>query len=687
VAVAQRTVKKAWPDQVVERKILRLPDPITFVVHPDFLNRGNIYPRQATLLKIIFLRDDLFTPYDLEVIEEWEESYRNTGYNGICPNVLFRIKWLKAQGYKWFREVLLVLGRRAGKGYVAALAMSYILWNYMCAYDPQYKYGIDRDKKLALMVFAGKREQAKAQVWRDVVNVITGSTCFAPFVNKVLAESLTVYAPNDFARMDAMRNRGVFNEGLDMATFEIVPKESTLMAGRGPASFAMAFDEMAHVVNSGSNRSAEDLYTAATPSLDQFGKDGFIIEPSSPWQMMGQFYENYLHAVEVDEETGEPVYNSMLMLQLTSWDIYVDWEDAHDIPLFPVNFKEMEEDPVTRFPMPGDFWPMQEGDDVPRFQRMRGAIQTYDDQMKLLKRANPETFAVERESHFAAAIDAYLNSNKVLEIFQPWKDRPAHYGPPTLQPDPGGILAISYKGHGDPSKVNDKFGIAVAHAEYDAEGKAHCVFDLLHHFNPADFDGGIIDYDEVNEWIWENVIKRYHPEEFTFDQYNSASSIQFLQKKIRAQHMPKRIQVFEVTTTRPKDWIEKENSKAAINMGLVHAPSTHEGDSYERAELELRFLQQVNGRVDHPSSGPVQSKDIADAMMNCINVLIGEQVNNFVHGDLAGRVPAGMMQGGQDPFTAVRRAEEQALEGMSNFGRGRRVNQYGTIERGPRRRR
>ena len=914
------------------------PDPITFIVAPEYLNRPNLYPRQATLIKVIFLREDLFTQYDYDVVAEWEESFRKTGNNGICPNILERMRLLTAQGYPWFREILLVLGRRGGKGYITALCMAYVLWKYMGFGDPQDQFGVDRDKKLTLMCFAAKRDQAKVNVWTDINNVILGSTCFAPYVSKALGESLSVKAPNDDTRAEELVEKGIVSAA-DMSSFTIVPKESTLTAGRGPASFAQVYDEMAHVVNAGANRSAEEVYcldpmtrvlkadltwvtidslepgdvlvaldedapgmagtprklreatvlhrwdtegaayrihledgtsvvcsgnhrwlrsrgaggntrwasivkpavlrdgaggnwaqlrvgdsikhlvdpwgvdqsreagylsgiydgeghvrfdargsmkigfaqnpgpvrdhvvglleaagfdlkhdkkstkcqsfqitglancfrflgtyqpmrlaqnardlwqgravrgsdgskrviaieelpaqrlvdietstgtfiaeglvshnSAATPSLDQFGKYAMIIEPSSPWQMMGQFYENYQNSILLED--GSPVYPEMLMLQLTSWDIYVDWEKAHLIPLFPDGFRGDKSeyyapDEYSKQYPDGPLDPFCETPikPYPRLKQLRGAIQAYDDQMARLERSNPETFKVERRSHFAAALDAYLNAELVEKVFLPWEGRPAHYGPPSLQEAGSGLLAISYKGHGDPSKVNDKFGIAVAHVENDPEGRAHCVFDLLKHFDPADFDGGIIDYEEVDDWIWDNIIKKFYPEEFTFDQYNSTSSIQRLQKKVRNNSLPKRVNIFEKTTTRPYDWTVKENSKAAINLGLVHAPSVITGESYERAELELRFLQLVNGRVDHPSAGPVQSKDIADAMTECIHVLIGEQVNNFVHADMARMGPVGVAQEGFTPFEgAMDRAELDVMRGMSGFGRAR----------------
>jgi hypothetical protein len=638
---------------------IEVPDPITFVVGDKWLNRPNLYPRQATLLKIIFLRDDLFTEYDLTVIEEWETEYRTTGNSGIVPNIMWRIKWLKARGYKWFREVLLVMGRRAGKGHITALAMAYVLWNYMAKGDPQGFYGVDRDKRLTLLVFAGKRDQAKATVFGDLNNVVTGSVCFTPFLSEIHTERVSIYAPHDFVRMQKMAERGLRSER-DMATFEILPKESTMMAGRGSTSFAQAYDEWAHILGTaGGKKGGADVYQAAKPSLDQFGKDAFIVEPSSPWQMLGQFYDNYCEAIGLDAD-GLPSRPNFLMIQLASWGIYLDWERAGLMDLFPSDFL-------------GDLGEYADRYEPLKFQPLRGAIQVFDDEMRREKAANPETFAVEREAHWATVLDAYLNEDKVDAIFAPWMERPGKYGPPEITQQSQGLLVHTYKGHADPSKVNDKFGYALAHSEYDEDGKAHCVFDILGHFDPADYPDHIIDYEEVDDWIWHSIILKFYPEEWTYDQYNSVASIQKLQKRIRGASMPKHVNVFEKTATRPYDWKVKENSKAAINLGLVHAPPN------ERAQLELRFLQLVNGRVDHPSSGPVQSKDIADSMTECIHVLIGEQTQNFLHSDLNGLRP-GMNSMGE-PFPGMTQGNEsdrETLNALSGFSRGR-----GNMERSP----
>lgn len=646
----------------------QVPDPITFMMGSEWLDRGNLYPRQATLLKLIFLRDDLFTDYDHMVIEEWIDSYVETENNGCQPDVIRRINLLKADGYHWFREVLLVMGRRAGKGHLSALAFAYVLWNYLAKADPQEFYGVDRDKQLALFIFAGKKDQAKANLFGDVYNVVTGGPCFSKYISRAQTDSISIFAPNDFERIRKLEERGL-EIGKDPATFIIQPKESTLMAGRGPASFAQGYDEMAHVVASGANRSAEDVYGAATPSLDQFGKDAFIIAPSSPWQKTGQFYTNYQQALELDEETGDPVYPERLMLQLTSWDIYKDWEIAHTIPIFPEGYE-------------GDLGEYK-GLPVPKFRRLKGAIQAFDAPMQRLERANPDTFAVERRSHFATVMDAYLNENKVLQIFQPWEGRLDFYGRPELVMQDEGLLIRTYKAHGDPSKSNCNFGFAVAHAEPDENGTLHCVFDLLHHWEPQNFPGGIIDYDEIGQFIIEKVARKFYPDEITFDQFNSVATIQKINKELLKTPGPKQVRAYEKTANKELNWQRAEVFKTAINMGLVHAPQ------YDLAELELKFLQDKGNKlVDHPDTGPVQTKDVADCMFECVNYFLGKQVQLMLEELGAQRIHGGLHGGTlgitKDPSSMTSSAHAQ----LNSFGTTRRLARdqgYG-LNRGYRRR-
>src|SRR5581483_3362148 len=194
-----------------------VPDPITFVIGGQWLDRGNLYPRQATLLKLIFLREDLFTDYDRQVIDEWCQSFEQTGNNGVQVDVMTRLAMLRAEVRRWFREILLVMGRRAGKGHISALAFAYVLWNYLAKGDPQEFYGVDRDKQLACFIFAGKKDQAKANLFADLYNVVVNGPCFTKYIANAQVESISVYAPHDFLKMYDLSQRGIA-PGKDIAT-------------------------------------------------------------------------------------------------------------------------------------------------------------------------------------------------------------------------------------------------------------------------------------------------------------------------------------------------------------------------------------------------------------------------------------------------------------------------------------
>lgn len=470
-------------------------------------------------------------------------------------------------------------------------------------------------------------------------------------------------------RKDAFKTIVAVEELPEQELVDIETTTHTFIANGLFSHNCQGYDEMAHVVASGANRSAEDVYGAATPALDQFGKDAFIIAPSSPWQKAGQFYENYVQGLEVDAETGDPVYPERLILQLTSWDIYKDWEIAHEIDLFPEGFQ-------------GDLGEYADRP-LPRLRPLKGAIQTYDLAMQRLEKANPETFAVERRARWATVMDAYLNEAKVEQIFKPWLERPEEYGRPMLEMQESGLLIYTYKAHADPSKSNCNFGLAIGHAERDANGVLHCVFDRLHHWEPSSWEDGIVDYDEIGDYMVDEVAHKFYPDEITFDQFNSVATIQKINKRLLNEEGPKKVIAYERTATKELNWSRAEVFKTAINMGLVHAPY------YEQAENELKFLiDKGNKTVDCPDTGPVQTKDVADCMFEVVYYFLGKQVQEMLAALGAERIRGGM-QGGTLGIQKTPQTHQASPNDLfSDFGVGRRmaVQQMGGLNRGYRRR-
>lgn len=668
---------RAQPQEIVKLTTEAPPDIIEFVVSDAYLNRPNLYPRQATLLKLITLQTELLTEYDYEVIGEWAAGFwiperadapadHYEGKIGIQPDILDRVETLRRcpcghdrgwhnldhfcrapqcecrnyTGSKWFSLVDFVGGRRGSKGHTGAMVGAFVLWNYHCIFDPQDYYGVDRDKKLSCQVFAGKKEQARDNQWRDIVNMVRGSNCFRRYEGKSLTDYYSIYSRSDIHRIlngeDSLTT-------MDLATFTIEPKEATIMASRGPASFMQYYDEFAHIVRGVARVDGAELEDSAKPALDQFKQDSFMWQGSSPWTQQGRFYENYLQALEIDPVTKAPIYPDRLMIQLASWDPYVDWERAHEIDRHPDLVVHEKHTPVcdvedesgeritVRLP---SRWVERNGRRAEKFQKLKGAVQEFNDKLRLEEKSNPETFRVERRAQWATALDTYLAETAVASLWAPWRGQ-------VLSMKKNGALAVMYRAHGDPSKSGANFGFAMGHREGpDEKGYYHVVFDVINHWSPQDFPRPNpryvgddsepevvyeIDYDQI-ALAMEGYIRGFSPEELTFDQFNSVATIQRLQRFAQQAQLPRRVQVYERPATAPLNWKTYETFKTALGMELVHAPF------YEQANAELLFLQKsATNKVDHPTSGPVQTKDVADCLAIVTYELIGEQMSMLIH--------------------------------------------------------
>jgi hypothetical protein len=585
---------------------LTIPDPLEFVLSSDYLRR-RIYPRQGTLLKLIFLRDDLLTDYDYQVINSWGQSFAfpDGQVTGIQPDILERLQMAKDEGRPWFREVIFVGGRRGSKSFLGALAGAYVLWHYLTLGDPQGHFGIDRSKQLGVYVFANQEQQAMANQWKDLRDVIIGAKCFIPWVPRSpKVELLQVFAPNDDARVRELLDLGIILKPEEMSSFIVAPMGSAAVSARGPAACMDFFDEFALVTRATSKSSSEDLWQAATPALDQFRKWAFIYMGSSPYQMTGQFYAEYNESLARSDgtdgfEEGSILRPEVMMCQFTSWDIYQDWQIADTIPIYPGR---------------EECYPHQVS-----------APQEYDEQMRRLERANPASFMVERRAQWATVQDAYFAPEVVDRVFDPWPEQM----PVNLNMATGGVMMYEYTAHGDPSDSDANFGFALAHMVNAGGLLPHVIFDIITHWDPAEFPDGHIDYAVVLDDI-KNIVRGFAPTQLSFDQGYSAWMISELKKWSTWERPIRPTTFFKRAATAPLNWTVAEVTKTACGLGYVHAPT------YDLLSQEMKFLQKsmtagaMYGRVDHPTSGPVTTKDVWDAFSNCVYSLIGDRVAALV---------------------------------------------------------
>ena len=570
------------------------------------------------MLKCIFLQDELFTQYDYDILGEWADGFRlreadpdatTTRFEGdwgISPDVLSRIKTLKALDYRWFKIVLAVQGRRSGKGLIGAISGAYVLWTYLCLSDPKQHYGIDPEKRITSQVFAGKKAQARDNQWRDISNIISTAPCFTKFFTRGISESTSVSVGYDIVRALEIRQRRV-NLDVDLSSFEIVPKEATTMAARGPASFMQFYDEGAHMVATGISRSMGEVWDSATPALGQFHQDAFIYSGSSPWTMDGKFYELVQEGLEVYNGTLEPVSPSTLICQLASWEIYEDWARTKDGRMVAAKARTHPQ------------WLDDEGIEISRivpvtyFPPLRNAVEVYDDEQRRIERLNPDTFRVEKRAKWAAALDTYLPLEHVRRVFAPWKGG-------YLEMQTKGHPEIAYFAHGDPGQTGSNFGFAVAHYEADPDGAkiGHVVFDVVKAWRPGDFETMEMDYLAIEAEIG-NMLDAFVFADLSFDQWQAISMRQGLE--LRATQQFKRGRVWQRDATNALNWATAETFKLALALDKVHAPY------YELAELEMMFLRKLPGnKVDHPDTGPCTTKDVFDAMSIVVHKILGGEI-------------------------------------------------------------
>lgn len=574
-----------------------------FTMHPSFCGQ-KLYPRQLTLLKLIYLETENMTAYDIDVIDGWRDGFKQKRDTfGVQPDIWQRVEYLKSKGYTHFPHVQAVLGRRASKGYIGGILGAERI-AYLHSLDSwQRHYSLKAGTEGWLQVFATSQQQAQRTQFADIRYLVENCKYLQPWISSSKEGYFSVRTPADLRRIAELESKKVRVER-EIASLKAIALSSNSATGRGLSTFSIFFDEMAHMIfGSGSTKSGEEIYDAAEPSLDQFGTDRLIYIPSSPFTKIGKFFELYRHGsvlmkkqlpdgtmeltnvdakmlglteddIEegIEEATAEP---EMLIVQLPSWGLYEDWERSKSLGM-------------------------------PKFKR---AVQVYDERMQRLEQRNPEKFKVERRGQFADVQGAYLDPDKVDAMFDP----PTWRAP--LAPQDMGQLQYQYRIHCDPGRTNANFALAIGHLE-DAppdeygEKWPHVVFDYLKVWKPIDFDDHTIDYLLVQNEI-ADILRRFpSTQKLSFDLWNSAGPISMLK-----QEFSPRIRIVEESFNEGANQKRAELFKSALNLGWIHSYKDDFGDQGTcLLEQEMKFLTEVNGKVKKQDFGPVTTKDLFDCV-------------------------------------------------------------------------
>ncbi len=573
-----------------------MPDIATFTESPKYLGK-RLYPRQRTMLRLIFLETENMEAYDIKVINEWANNFYRREYRaGVSPDVWERVEYLKEKGHPHFREVPNISGRRSGKNHIGAIMAAYKNWELIQLDDPQSHYEIDRGKNLYLNVSANNLDQAKEHQFGDIANTILESECFQPYIATAKNTVVTLRTPADFRRIAELNRRGL---DIDREIASIVnrPIANNASTGRGAAAFMHVFDEFAHVLSGSgiaSNQSGEGVYTAFEPALDQFGKHALIYIPTSPFTKVGQAYSLYQSALQKNAD-GSPAYPDMLVIQLPSWEPYLDYDDPK----------------------------------VTKGRPFSNAPQIYDEKMESLKRRDPYVFKVERLSQWAEVIDSFLSVNIVEDMFKPFLD--ANGERRSLSEVEKGKLKFSYRGHADPASSKQggsNFAAMIGHTEQIPDENdqlwQHVIIDWMKVWTPQDYESYEIDYKDLENELADAILSFPTLRLFTYDQFGSFVTVSQMQDKLKKKRSATKVE--EIHFTKQYKDRMKDTLRASLGMGWVKSYRDNFGlDGASLLELELKFLQNNNGRIEPPKVGPVRTDDLVDCLGVICESLLGEQ--------------------------------------------------------------
>lgn len=201
------------------------------------------------------------------------------------------------------RETVLAIGRRAGKTRLSSVIIVYNIYKLLSMYDPQDHYVIPKGDKIGFAAIATSQDQA-----RELFAPVRAGVHFSKYIDNKLIRGSSDYELKMMSKHDfeVQGPKG-------MPSIQAMAYPCSARGVRGAANMVVVFDEFAHFILAAGNRSDEEVYKAATPSVTSFKDDGKIVSISSPLGKAGKFYDLFTLGMEGDE--------SILSIQAPCWEI------------------------------------------------------------------------------------------------------------------------------------------------------------------------------------------------------------------------------------------------------------------------------------------------------------------------------------------------------------------------------
>lgn len=385
-----------------------------------------------------------------------------------------------------FTTLLLIMGRRSSKTLMVSLIAAYEAYKLLETPEgnPHKYYGLSPDKPIAILNVAVSAEQAYDPLFLEIESRLSRSPYFIDKINPRVDKKGQLHLLTEADKRENARRLERGNKRLVDGSIVLISGHSNSNSLRGKAAICVLFDEIAHFIDGAGRLAGDSAYNALTPSVKQFGKDGRIVLLSDPSGKDGIFWKLFQMSQEqVKDESeqavmqdGSPLYNHdyILALQLPTWRMNPSPDLTKEVLL-------KEEQPKNPL----------------------GFLSTWG-----------ARFTGEEGTNF-------FDDRKIENCID-------HRLQPVLRGDPRYVYHI----HLDPATTSHNYALVMTHAvtytNKFQEVKRKIFVDLVKFWTPT--EDGPVNIMEVEKAIFE-LCRRFNVASVTFDQWNSAQTIQRLKAK------------------------------------------------------------------------------------------------------------------------------------------------------------
>lgn len=227
------------------------------------------------------------------------------------------------------RELLLSIGRRAGKTTLSGIFASYEVYRLLNLHSPQTFYGLPAGNRIQIISVATDKDQA-GLLFNEVTTHLSRCEYFKQYIANNTLSYIQFRTPADIEKYGTTirHENGKFVSFNGKATLRVTFKSCIAKGLRGAGNIVVILDEMAHFKDKGQSSSRE-IYDAVTPSTAAFSPkdpsdaskpigpvESRIICISSPLNRQGKFYEIYHQAMS--RGLGS---ENILAIQAPTWEV------------------------------------------------------------------------------------------------------------------------------------------------------------------------------------------------------------------------------------------------------------------------------------------------------------------------------------------------------------------------------